>query len=166
MSRRASRARLATISAVISAVVVGGVAFAAAPNPADVIEACAGNGSGLLRLDDGRGCRKNETPLSWNAQGPAGPQGIPGPAGPPGPGSATYRYRSHQENGGTAARVFCLPGEKVTGGGAFAIGGNSLTQNHPISDPTGVIAHGTTAIGWQAAASNWGAVQVHVICAS
>jgi hypothetical protein len=102
-------------------------------------------------------------------QGPQGPQGGVGPQGPAGPpAQITYHYRSEQENGGRAARVFCLAGERVVGGGAFAVGGfmTGLIQNYPISDATGVIAFGTTAIGWQAATEGFGAVQVHVICAS
>jgi hypothetical protein len=102
-------------------------------------------------------------------QGPTGPQGPQGPAGPAGaPGSSTYNYRSGSATNG-AARAFCLPGEKVTGGGAFATDGSfsrGLIQNHPISDATGVVAWGTTAIGWQAATEGFGPVQVYVICAS
>jgi hypothetical protein len=56
----------------------------------------------------------------------------------------------------------------VTGGGAYVQGGsNSLRQNFPISDDTGVPALETTAIGWQAASSDFtGTVAVFVICAS
>jgi hypothetical protein len=111
--------------------------------------------------------------------GPQGPQGIPGregAAGPPGPagspGLQTINYRSSQGTG--FARAFCLAGEKLTGGGAFVEAASGLgsdevklRQSHPISDETGVIAFGTTAIGWQAASSNFsGVVVAFAICAS
>jgi len=36
-------------------------------------------------IGNGEQCRRTETPLSWNIQGPVGPQGEEGPAGPAGP---------------------------------------------------------------------------------
>ena len=54
---------------------------------AQVINACVGNGSGLPRIvNDLSGCHPNESPLSWNVQGPPGPMGDPGPMGEPGKG--------------------------------------------------------------------------------
>lgn len=103
--------------------------------------------------------------------GSAGAQGLPGPPGPPGPpGTLNLQYRSTQAVG--VARAFCLPGEKLTGGGGFveSNGGGfmemKLRQSHPISDETGVIAWGSTAIGWQVAASDFsGTVVAFAICA-
>ena len=52
----------------------------------ETIHACVGNHTGPTRIVDGADdCRRNETPLSWNEQGPAGPQGGAGPEGPQGP---------------------------------------------------------------------------------
>jgi lamin tail-like protein/collagen triple helix repeat protein len=87
---------------------VAGVALAAQPSarrPSNaVINACVKKGSGQVRVvRPGAGCRKNESRLSWNAQGPAGPRGpagatgaagatgpagAAGPAGPAGPAGA------------------------------------------------------------------------------
>jgi Lamin Tail Domain/Collagen triple helix repeat (20 copies) len=84
---------------------VAGVALAAQPSarrPSNaVINACVKKGSGQVRVvRPGAGCRKNESRLSWNVQGPAGPRGATGavgaigpagaagPAGPPGPTGA------------------------------------------------------------------------------
>jgi hypothetical protein len=51
-----------------------------------VIQACQKNTTGLLRVvASASACKPNETPLSWNVQGPAGPAGPPGPTGPAGP---------------------------------------------------------------------------------
>jgi Lamin Tail Domain/Collagen triple helix repeat (20 copies) len=65
---------------------VAGVALAAQPSgrrPSNaVINACVKKGSGQVRVvKQGAACRKNESRLSWNAQGPAGPRGAAGPTG-------------------------------------------------------------------------------------
>jgi hypothetical protein len=180
--------RLGAMAAAVAAV-TGGIAYAATSTGADVINGCVGEHSLLLRVIDADvdECRAGEFPITWNQmgpegpqgpegrqgaagpQGPEGPQGPAGPAGPRGPaGASTYNYRFGSSTNG-AARAFCLPGEKVTGGGAFATDASftrGLIQNHPISDATGVVAWGTTAIGWQAATEGFGPVQVYVICAS
>src|SRR6186997_517738 len=69
---------------------VAGVALAAQPNgrrPSNaVINACVKKGSGVVRVvRAGAACRRGESPLSWNAQGPAGPRGAAGATGPAGP---------------------------------------------------------------------------------
>jgi hypothetical protein len=70
-----------------------GVALAAQPGSrrpsTAVINACVKKKSGLVRVVASlNACRKRETPLSWNVQGPTGargPTGAIGPAGPAGP---------------------------------------------------------------------------------
>lgn len=67
-------------------------------------------------------------------------------------------YISDQATG--MARAFCPAGTTLLGGGGAVEGPSGaaevkLRQSHPISDATGVIAWGTTAIGWQAASSNF-----------
>jgi hypothetical protein len=131
-----------------------GVAYATIPDAGGVITGCYDNGSGDLRVidTDNEKCRADESPLEWQQKGGGAP---------------TYSYHSVQENGGSAAKVFCPAGSRVSGGGATSLdNANGLTQNHPISDVTGVFAWGNTAIGWQAAAENWGPVVAFVICAS
>jgi type VI secretion system secreted protein Hcp len=59
------------------------IAWAAAGDSA-VINACVAKGSGVVRIPGAGGCRRNETALDWNAQGPIGPQGPQGPQGPAG----------------------------------------------------------------------------------
>ena len=75
----------ALISAVVTAVLVGGgVAIASSDDP-EVLHACARNKSGQLRLvespDD---CKRKETGVSWGTTGPQGLPGSPGADGPPG----------------------------------------------------------------------------------
>jgi len=79
------------------ALALGGAAFAAQATAhrraAGVINACMQKRTGRLRVVSSAGaCRKGERPLSWNAQGPAGPPGATGPGGPagaPGPPGVT-----------------------------------------------------------------------------
>src|SRR6188508_1057487 len=55
-----------------------------------VLEACINGGNGGMRLvDSSTPCHNNETRVSWNITGPAGPPGPTGPAGPAGPTGAT-----------------------------------------------------------------------------
>jgi hypothetical protein len=51
----------------------------------NTIYGCAKQSTGDLRqVPSSAFCKNNETPLSWNITGPAGPQGQTGPAGPQG----------------------------------------------------------------------------------
>jgi hypothetical protein len=74
--------------------------------------------------------------------------------------TVSAQYISSQSTG--LARAFCPAGITLTGGGGLvetpppgAFQEEKLRQTYPISDPTGVIAHGSTAIGWQTASSNF-----------
>ena len=60
-------------------------AMAPAVSASDVINACVGKTGALRVISAGKSCGRNETPLSWNIQGPQGEQGLAGPAGAIGP---------------------------------------------------------------------------------
>ena len=80
--------RLALI--VVGALAAAGVAYATIPDSSGLIHACYKKSDSALRVIDSStdSCNKNETALSWTAQGtpgPIGPQGPAGPAGPAGP---------------------------------------------------------------------------------
>ncbi|HEX6380939.1 MAG TPA: hypothetical protein VF180_06830 [Acidimicrobiia bacterium] len=71
--------------------VVGAASWvAASENPSPTIHACVHRETGQVRIvSAGEQCRRNETALEWNAEGPAGPagagaEGVMGPAGPQG----------------------------------------------------------------------------------
>ena len=97
--------RIVITGAIALTLVAGGTAAGAAigGNPIDgsgVIHGCysikAVGGSHSVALQDaGTTCSKGSTAISWNQQGPAGPQGQPGPQGatgingPQGPAGAT-----------------------------------------------------------------------------
>jgi hypothetical protein len=75
----ASRAALVAATAVVTTLAASALPIAQADeNPIGAIHACVKNGDGQIRIIDGDGCKKNEHPLDWNAQGPAGPQGPAG----------------------------------------------------------------------------------------
>src|SRR5258708_38598242 len=61
-----------------------------ATSSSGMLEACINPGNGMMRLvDSSTACHNNETRVSWNETGPAGPPGPTGPAGPAGPTGAT-----------------------------------------------------------------------------
>ena len=79
----------------LSLLAVCSAAFAAPPTPTStVINACYNEDSGRIRIVQSTSeCRdrEHERALSWNIDGPAGPQGPAGPmglSGPPGPAGA------------------------------------------------------------------------------
>lgn len=76
------------------------------------------------------------------------------------------------EQGTGFARAFCPGGAAVLGGGGLVeqpsgvFQEERLRQSFPISDKTGVLAFGSTAIGWQAASSDFeDTVVAFVVCA-
>jgi hypothetical protein len=155
----------------------GVCAAAFVPLHAAAISACVDSQNGLPRIvSPDSTCRTNEYSLDWAQQGPQGiqgPQGLPGPQGPAGPqgvpGSAgqVLYVTGGIVPGTSVARAICPPNWRVAGGGAITGGANAgLQQSFPISDNTGLIAWGSNAIGWQAAAEDWGFVQAFVVCVS
>ena len=125
---------------------------------ADTINACVNSQSGVIKIvPAGIPCIEGVA-LQWDQSGPAGP------AGPSGVVNVTY-VTGGIVAGTSVARAFCPLGTKVTGGGGITSGaGVGLQQSYPISDVTGVIAFGSTAIGWQAAAEDFAFAQAFVVC--
>ena len=88
---------------------VAGVALAAQPTgrrpSSAVINACVKKGSGQVRVvRAGATCRRGESPLSWNAQGPAGVRGAAGATGATGPGGPVGPAGPAGPKGETGAR--------------------------------------------------------------
>ena len=95
---RHGRVFLAMFAAGVLVLALATNAFASIPDQSNVYHACvqAGNlpipGQGTMRLIDtekGQSCTRHETPVSWNANGVAGPTGATGATGPQGPAGAT-----------------------------------------------------------------------------
>ena len=94
LMRRAGRSRilLTTATAVVTASVVGAVAYAAIPDANGQIHGCYATSSTLLgptkgsmRVVDGdEHCRPGETAIAWSQVGPLGPVGPQGATGSPG----------------------------------------------------------------------------------
>ena len=86
-----NRKRLLTAAAgvLLTAAIVGGVAYATIPGPGNVYSACMLKGVGTIRLIDKSlpstnlmsHCTDKETEISWNQAGQPGPAGPAGPAG-------------------------------------------------------------------------------------
>lgn len=69
-----------------TAAVFGVAVFVSIPDSGGVIHACYSNSNGSVRLvDSAANCKNNETAITWNQTGAAGPQGAVGPQGPAGP---------------------------------------------------------------------------------
>jgi hypothetical protein len=67
----------AMIVALVGIVIgLGGVAFATIPDSSGTIHGCYNQSGNLRVVESANDCRKNETPLAWNQQGPPGPPGT------------------------------------------------------------------------------------------
>jgi hypothetical protein len=137
------------------------------------IHTCVGNSSGNIKITSATGtCGNNETPLDWNAQGPAGSQGPPGPPGPPGLSGlvvVTAETPSNNDQVKTISAT-CPTGKIAVSGGAEVspiapsqIPFLQLTQSKPVGGPlpTGWTAQGTSPSGFP----TWKVV-AYAVCAS
>lgn len=137
---------IAGLAIVTASALAVGIALASIPDAAGVIHGCYSKDLGILRVIDtakGQSCRKWETALDWNQQGPQGPQGVAGPQGPQGAsGISGYEVVvSHDTqfnvlgNGIADSQANCPQGKSVLGGGAGTLQGDAL--NLQTSTPTG-----------------------------
>ena len=108
-----------------------------APPATTVIQACANPGNGNLRMvaNNQTDCHANETAVTWNAQGnagpagPAGPAGAVGPAGPAGPKGDTGA--TGPAGAGLAKVIRGGTYGGVNGLGVYAGTGFTITTNSP-----------------------------------
>ena len=87
MGARKSRSFWAAVAVMTAAVVGGAIAFGAVGG-GGAINGCYDKTNGNLRVlvpGAKNSCRRSESRISWNQQGPAGATGAVGPAGPGGP---------------------------------------------------------------------------------
>ena len=74
---------LKCLGVLVSLFLVGTAAMAA--QPSKVIYACYNKSNGVVHIVNASSdCHRDEQPVSWNIEGPAGPKGATGPAGPTG----------------------------------------------------------------------------------
>lgn len=161
--------RLGVVAMVGTTLLVGGTLgrASAAGDPA-VINACAGKNGSLRLVANPQDCRDAESPVQWNASGPAGPQGAPGVSG--------YEIATvvHLVPPGLNELMVTCPGEKVvTGGGEEnTTGARTNEQGHSVTpDSLRVRASrpdGTTA--WKVIVHNNGTLdgrmQIYALCAN
>ncbi len=153
----------------------------------DVIFACqAGNGS-LRVIASGDACRSNESALSWNIQGPAGPAGPagePGPTGEPGPAGPPGLAGVELVTGEAAVlptgvlrpsvvvQVACPDGKvALSGGASLDADGLYTVLASPLvasgsSAPTGWRAYVTTSTGGSLPLSATVTAAAFAVCAS
>jgi hypothetical protein len=81
-TNRARMVRWLLAGSVVGAL-LGGTGIVVAS--ADTITACVNQSTSVFKLSTIGTCAQNETTLTWNQIGPAGPQGPQGQAGPQGP---------------------------------------------------------------------------------
>jgi hypothetical protein len=78
----------AALGSVVTLVVVGGIALAGGDG-ATSYTGCLKKGGGIIEValgdEPNKPCKRNQTQISWNSEGPQGPQGQQGEPGPPGP---------------------------------------------------------------------------------
>jgi hypothetical protein len=154
---------LAAVSAsIVTALVIGGLAWATIPAADGTISACYDKQSGMTRIYDPsegpiKGCGKNETPITWSQTGPQGEpgdQGEPGPQGPAGPEgpagglagrevvSTEFTVPQSTAEFTYVATATCTA-DKVVLGGGYEIeqaGVNELRESHPEVVQPGVEA--------------------------
>jgi hypothetical protein len=123
----------------------------------DQIHACVRSRDGRVRIvDASQSCRKNETALAWNIQGPPGP---PGPAGPA--GVSGYEIVVAPETL-DVSQAFCPPGKVVLGGGG-TVETDALLESIPIRGQQASI------LGWQVVTAGLGSTRqarAQAICAT
>jgi hypothetical protein len=124
-----------------------------------VIHSCINKASGMIKVV----AAKAACPRGSYAQELATPEATT----PPPASTLGVEYVTGTTVPNTSvSRALCPPGTLVAGGGGITVQGaeHALQQSFPISDSTGVIAWGSTAIGWQVAADDWSDTQAFVVC--
>ncbi len=138
--------RIALIAVPIATVGAGTAIASAVPNDTAVIHACVTKG-GTFRNAAGGACKKGETALAWNQQGPAGvgrePPGPAGPAGAAGGGSDATIVGGDPLQGGEADGLVAVDGVGTDiGVKSFAFGGkNAVTSGGGVGG-VGKVAFG------------------------
>ena len=126
--------RLSMLTAGLGAaalILAGGGAYALASSNGGTFTACVKHDGGTLY--NARTCAKQDKKLSWNRQGPAGPQGQIGPTGPQGQIGFTG---PRGLKGGTGPQGARGPSDAyyAAGSGGTGIGAQTVTLKVPAGD--------------------------------
>jgi hypothetical protein len=137
----------------------GGYALAAAK--ARKITVCADKTTGILHLKTHGRCKRGQTRVSWNQQGPPGSQGAQGPAGQP--GAPAVSIWGQVANAGSLLSGQGLSVQHVSAGtyqvtitaSACAHGGNAPAITISDTNPPGGQGAGAFPVAWyQSTGSN------------
>ena len=174
-----TRVGIVAAALAVGAVAGGAVTYVQAQSGSQVIRACAQNGSGAIQLlADGQQCKPNETPISWNVQGPTGDtgaQGLKGDKGDPGPQGPSgltgwehkvqsYPNESIEPYGQQIYDVSCSPGKKVLGGGAGSfntVGRFFMATSRPAGDARWRVVY----LNDSGETITAGSIEVYALCA-
>jgi hypothetical protein len=115
---------------------IGGGGYAVAATNTKTITVCADKKSGVLHLKTRGRCKRTQTRVTWNQQGPRGAQGIPGPTGQRG---AQGIQGPRGAQGAPAVSVWANvsdPGVVIAGQGISVQHVSAGTYQVTITDPT------------------------------
>jgi hypothetical protein len=151
------------LPAVLVLAAIGGIAIAGAQNSSEdgVISGCYLNSSGLLRIvSETSECRRSETPISWNQEGPPGSVSV---------GHVSYGERL--EPGEThSVTAYCPSPTVVTGGGFEIVVADGFDSPGEVNVLESVPERANGRLGnWRVTAVNNGPETVilfaHAVCA-
>ena len=119
-----------------AAALVGGTAVVGAQSVGEV-RACVDPKGSIVIVGTGVPCAKGDQALTWNIQGPAGPQGGPGVSG-----YEVVAVQQMNTSNTLTVQASCPAGKRVLGGGAevlgsITVGTSVLRQSGPTPDNAG-----------------------------
>ena len=144
----------------VLAVGLGG-GYALAAGKTKTITVCADKGTGVLHLKTHGRCKRSQTRVTWNQQGPQGVPGVQGPAGQP--GAPAVSAWANVTNAGSVAFGQGLSVQHVSAGtyevtvtsSACAHGSNVPVVSVSDANPPNGEASGTFPVAWyEATAAN------------
>jgi type VI secretion system secreted protein Hcp len=112
----------------LGALVIGTTIAYGAVGDGSVLTACVSSKGAVRVVDAATACPAGETRVSWNKEGPVGPQGVPGPAGPEGAPGAASKPAGGSGEFAQPGRMTCTGARQglITGDGP---GGSSVTES-------------------------------------
>jgi hypothetical protein len=146
------------LALVLVLAVGAGAGYAVAASKTTTITVCADKGTGVLHLHNHGKCKRNQTRVTWNQQGPQGPQGVQGQ-----PGTPAVSVWANVANAGSVVSGQGLSVQHVAAGayqvtitgGQCAHGANAPVLTVSDTNPPGGEVAGAFPVAWyQSTGSN------------